>query len=661
MTREQQLRQTFDVFKPSGIIEVRAVGSKTFSGYYKDRSKLIADLLSHDDLTWYFVMNDIDEACYSREQHEKIVMLSKSSKTTSDKEITAIRWLLVDADPVRPSGVGATNEEKARALDTIGKVFNYLRGIGFSEPVVCDSGNGYHLMYNVKLKPDDSADVKKCLQALDMLFTDEYVSIDTSVFNPARITKVYGTIARKGADTEDRPHRASKILRVPQQIKLTSVSLIRKVGEILPEPEKPTYSNGYRDRFDIDEFIHKHNLPVHSDTTVGGIRKINLECCPFDENHKAPDAALFVMGSGAIGFHCFHNSCQDKSWRDVRRMYEPTAYDRMEQQNREYQPPKQIAEQTQGKAEHFTKFSAIKTIDTSQIVRIKTGIRELDGKLGGCKKGELSIWSGGNGSGKSTMLSQIALEAIDQGYNAALFSGELTQGRVKDWLTLQAAGRQNNLLSGNGLSYYTPNAVKEHIDAWIDDKLWVYDNDFGAKVGGIVADFKAHIDQFKTDIVIIDNLMSLDLSELKGEKYDRQTQLVLQLASLAKQYDVHIHFVCHPRKPTGFLRKADISGTADLTNAADNIFMMHRVNQDFKKQAGDFIGKLEADDLAKFDNVVEIMKNRDIGVIDEFVGLYYEPQSKRLLNEKHENRMYGWEYDYSREAFENAMNQELPF
>lgn len=662
MTREQSIRATFEIFKPEGVIEVRAMkDNKTFSGYYKDREQLVNDLAQYDDLTWYFVMNDIDEACYSREQHERITQMSKSSKTTGDKEITSIRWLLVDADPVRPSGVGSTDAEKKKALDTIGKVFNYLRGVGFSEPVVCDSGNGYHLMYNVCLETADSAEVKKFLLALDMLFTDAAVSVDTSVYNPARITKVYGTIAKKGANTKERPHRVSKILRVPQEINPTSVSLIRKVGSILPEPEKPTYSNGYRDRFDIDEFIHKHNLPVHSDTTVGGIRKINLECCPFDENHKAPDAALFVMGSGAIGFHCFHNSCQDKSWRDVRRLYEPTAYDRAEQRNREYQPPKVEVKPVQGEAEHFTPYNEIQNIDTSQIVRIPTGIIGLDSMLGGCKKGEMSIWSGGNGSGKSTLLSQMALEAIDRGFNVALFSGELTQGRVKDWLALQAAGRQNTLQSANGISYYVPQAVKEKIDDWIENRICVYNNDYGSKANSIVADFKAHVEKHQTDLIIIDNLMAMDLSEYRGEKYDRQSVLSKELSKLAKDCDVHVHFVCHPRKPNGFLRKADISGTADLTNQADNVFMVHRVNKDFSKTAGEFIGKLEADDLSQYDNVVEVMKNRDAGVLDKFVGLYYEPQSKRLLNEKHENRMYGWEYDYSREAFENAMNQEFPF
>ena len=173
--------------------------------------------------------------------------------------------------------------------------------------------------------------------------------------------------------------------------------------------------------------------------------------------------------------------------------------------------------------------------------------------------------------------------------------------------------------------------------------MWIYNNQYGIKVNSVIDDFVRHIEKHHTDVVIIDNLMSLDLTEIRGEKYDRQTTLVLTLSEFAKKYNVHIHFVCHPRKPVGFLRKSDISGSADLTNAADNVFMMHRVNQDFIRLGGEFLGKSEISKYEDFSNVIEIMKNRDLGVSDEFVGVYYEPESKRMLNYRQENKQFGWD------------------
>jgi hypothetical protein len=48
-----------------------------------------------------------------------------------------------------------------------------------------------------------------------------------------------------------------------------------------------------------------------------------LEECPFNPDHKAPDAAVFERADGSLGFKCFHSSCSGKSWKDVRVMFEP--------------------------------------------------------------------------------------------------------------------------------------------------------------------------------------------------------------------------------------------------------------------------------------------------------------------------------------------------
>ena len=648
MTREQSIRATFDIFKPDGIIEVRSMDGYTFSGYFKDRQRLVSELAKRDDKTWYFVMNDINDACYSREQSERILS-KKGLKTTGDKEIEVIRWILIDADPERPAGVSSTDEEKAKSKETIKRVYKYLKQEGFSDPVVCDSGNGYHLLYSVDMNVDDADYTKKFLQTLDMLFSDEYVKIDTAVFNPARITKVYGTIARKGANTPERPHRASGFVYIPEEIKKNSIHLLKKVISVLPEKPKPVYRNNSIEAFDIDDFIAKHGIRVKYEAKSGDVRKLVLEECPFDHNHKAPDSAIFVMNSGAIAFKCFHNSCSDKGWKDLRQMFDPECYERKQEQTRTFSPLPIVEKKeeapniTTDEAPHFLRMQDIEVVDRSQIVSIKTGIDALDKKLIGMNKGELSIWSGGNGSGKSTFLSQIAIETISRGFNVAMFSGELTSNRAKSWLQLQAAGRAHTRLSDNGVSYYVPKYKADAIDAWAADKLWIYNNQYGIKVNSVIDDFVRHMEKHHTDVVIIDNLMSLDLTEIRGEKYDRQTTLVLTLSEFAKKYNVHIHFVCHPRKPVGFLRKSDISGSADLTNAADNVFMMHRVNQDFIRLGGEFLGKSEISKYEDFSNVIEIMKNRDLGVSDEFVGVYYEPESKRMLNYRQENKQYGWD------------------
>lgn len=144
-------------------------------------------------------------------------------------------------------------------------------------------------------------------------------------------------------------------------------------------------------------------------------------------------------------------------------------------------------------------------------------------------------------------------------------------------------------------------------------------------------------------VFILDNLMALDIDLLEGDKNNKQKNLILQLKDFAKTNNVHIIIVAHPRKSLAFLRKADISGTADLTNAVDNVFIAHRVNQDFLKAGAEFYGQSQIQRYSCFGNVLEISKNRMYGVCDVLVGLHYELESRRFKNTPDENIHYGWE------------------
>lgn len=271
---------------------------------------------------------------------------------------------------------------------------------------------------------------------------------------------------------------------------------------------------------------------------------------------------------------------------------------------------------------------------------ISSGVRMIDYDIKGFALGELSVWSGGNGSAKSTFLNQLALETINQNYNVAIYSGELTSKRLMQWITLQASGKDNVI---NVSGFYKPtDEAKSKILYWLDGKLLVFDNAKGNKKDIILNSIKDVVEKKKVKVVIIDNLMSIDLDN--SSKYDEQSNFIKELSSLAKDLNIHIHFVCHPRKTTLFLRKNDISGTADLTNIADNVFILHRVGKDFIRNFKEtFDIKDDKYQLFNYSNVIEICKNREYGVQDEFIGLYYEKESKRLLNNLGEQKHFGWE------------------
>lgn len=132
-----------------------------------------------------------------------------------DRDVLVRRWLLVDADPIRDPLISATDAEKMLARQTVQDVRDFLRGHSWPEPLLADSGNGYHLLYRVDVPADDGGVVAGVLRALAQRFDTDRVKIDQSVFNPARICKLPGTFARKGDHTLLRPHRRARLLEVP--------------------------------------------------------------------------------------------------------------------------------------------------------------------------------------------------------------------------------------------------------------------------------------------------------------------------------------------------------------------------------------------------------------------------------------------------------------
>ena len=648
---ERQIRYTFELLKkPEDVIEVRCITSRSnYSGYFKNVDNIIKELPRYSNGNVYFVLNKISDGCYSREQHETFV--EKAKNTTSDGDISLREWLLIDVDPKRPSGVSSTNEEKNNAKLVINNVFSFLRDIGFAEPIVCDSGNGFHLLYKISLENTEANKLlmQTVLQVLDLYFSNGKCDIDKTVFNASRITKLYGTDSKKGNNTDDRPHRQSSILKVPKAIKETPYQLLLKVAGMMPAPEEKTYQNNYgKDRFDLKSFIRENNINVKSELNFQGGTKYILDHCLFDHSHKSKDAALFELQNGAVAYKCLHNSCSGHKWQDVRKMFEPNAYEkyyepqtrRITEKREEIVPQAQMKE----KGSKFLNFSEIEAKDRTQIVSIPSGFTQLDKMIIGFNKGEVSLWSGKNGAAKSTIINQIAINAVDKNFKGVIFSGELPSHKMKNWVHLQCAGRQFTQKNDKFDNlFFVKKSVSEKIDFWLKDKLFVYNNEYGNNFEQLMCDVEEFVVEKGIDFVILDNLMALSLLTLDGDKYERQTQFINRICTSVKKFNYHIHIIAHPRKQTGFLRKDDISGNADLTNAVDNVFIAHRNNNDYKRAIGDFFPKEMFAELTRCDNYIEVCKNRDLGVIDYLVGFYYEIESKRLLNEMYENRTYGWQ------------------
>ena len=643
----QQVEKWWEVFKNwHELTEIRIIGQgKTFSGYFSDVDTLTRCVEPYDTEGYqvYFTLNKVDTACDARQQLNRIIRVNREP-TTSDGDIIERTHVLIDLDPKRPAGVSASNEELEMAHRKAVAVYNYLLDQGFTEPIVARSGNGYHVVVpcHMPSTPETTELVKNFLRALSVMFSDSHVEVDEKVFNAARICKLYGATARKGASTPDRPWRLAEIVRVPEDIQPTPRAYFEKVAKVMMNDE-PRRSAG---QCSLEEFLHRHGI-VYKDTRVAGGTKYILDHCPFNENHKGKDAAIFRSDSGAIGFFCFHNSCSGKTWRDVRLLFEPDAYTEKYRPQRfttTPTPPPPIVE-TDEKGKVWLSMADVRKQPFSPDDFIPSGITGIDKRGIGFKRGMVSVWTGKRGCGKSSLLNMLILNAAQRGFKSALWTGELTADMVKQWLYLQAAGKRYNHRVFGTDYYITADTVIPDIDSWMDDKMRLYNNNYGENFQTIEQQVRTLHGEWGVDNVLLDNLMVLDIKSLDEEKYDRQGVLMQRLVDLAKELNIHIHLVAHPHKSLGYVRIDNIGGSGDISNKADNVFIMSRVNNDFKATAGEFLEKLDLVDIVSSGctNIIEIAKFRAKGTLmGDIVKLWFEEESNRLKNYDTENIVYNW-------------------
>lgn len=640
------------IVEPGEIFELRILNNnkKTDirSGYFKDPDIALEELKKQNlqGCNVYMVLNSINDACSARQQFGKFL---QGCTTTSDNDIVGRNWLPIDIDPVRPAGTSSSEAELKEAYAVMEKVFKYLESMGFNRPIMATSGNGWHLLYKIALAntSENKELVGNVLKTLNAYFGNDKAKVDKANSNAARVFKLYGTAAQKGNSTEDRPHRMSQIQWTPQEVMVNDKALLEKVARSMAaEPEKKAYNNHDPKHFDLGAWLDKYEIEYEVEECKD-YTKFILPVCPFNEAHTGKDAVLLQFSNGAICFKCFHDSCQDHTWQELRQMYEPDAYE----QKRQYTEKKMYQSYNRDAVKirdiepepdepEFFDFDDIMKMKTEPAHYIKSGITAFDKKYRGFKKGNVTALSGYTGGAKSTLLSQLVLNAINAGNKVAVFSGELDAKDYGEWMALQAAGKLHVSQTDFDDYYQVNEDVMPKIAEWLRGKFFLYNNRFGFNYSKMIERIKQKIVAEQLDMVFIDNLMALDISSLSDTELNQQKAFAWNLHEIAMAMDVHICVVCHPKKPTGLLSRYDISGSSNLANTFDNIIYSYRTNQEFHNFYKQYYGQEFTGDCT---NALYVAKSRFGSVDDKFIPLWYEKSTKRLLNDKSEYVRYGWD------------------
>lgn len=288
----------------------------------------------------------------------------------------------------------------------------------------------------------------------------------------------------------------------------------------------------------------------------------------------------------------------------------------------------------EGQTSNYIKEMAdVKFVDISKIPTISTGIDDLDFILsGGYKVGQLILQSGERGNGKSTWASQQVVEALKQGYNAFIYSGEMPDFFVKSWIDRQIIGKQ-----------FLTNSEIDKCEDWYRGRLFLFDNTVVADDdhSGLLKAIEQVIRAKDVKFILIDNLMTALECDSNDALYRQQSNFVGKLADIAKKYVVVIMLIAHPRKRvpgmTNFTSD-DVSGSADITNRVDIVMSYDRVYDS------------KGNEVDPNERKMTVTKNRLTGKItspNREIYLFYSDESKRIV---------GKDRNFQRDYFNNVTN-----
>lgn len=279
------------------------------------------------------------------------------------------------------------------------------------------------------------------------------------------------------------------------------------------------------------------------------------------------------------------------------------------------------------------------------VEREYTNISELDYLLKGVEYGKLSLWSGITNHGKTTLMIQFAKECLKQHKKIFYFSGEQTSSEFKNYLYVGMCNKQQlDFIQDQHNKKIYDTKPKDELIKYFDNiyskDLFIYDNDI--QNNNIFTMIKTMENAYKQGVRIffIDNFMQLDNSE----KLEEQTKIVEMFKRFARDKNVIINLVAHPRK-TQFMKCRltifDIAGTQNIANKSANICSIIRTdilpNNEYEE-----VEKVlfkSGYNIKKCDGIVEVIKTKGnnckmVGLVYDFDTKTYKEAPKLTENEK---------------------------
>lgn len=290
--------------------------------------------------------------------------------------------------------------------------------------------------------------------------------------------------------------------------------------------------------------------------------------------------------------------------------------------------------------------SDVEPTEYEDVDGVTTGLKAIDDELMRLFFGTLTIVSGQPGSGKSSLLTQLACNSLDNDISTWLFSGELPNGVEKSWFNYIFAGPRNitDAISRRGNPYKKISTTTlAEINKTYKGRWHIYRDDYDNILDKLIASMTDTVRKYGARCLILDNFMCID-TETSEEELRSQTDTIKKLIEFAKKYQVAVILVCHPRKMDAGTNVGiyDIAGTSNIVNLAHRTIGLRRVTDAERENAAKYSEKRRQ--LLKYDVIVTVVKDRMFGRQNIDVGLYYDPASRRFFSDMDEyDRRFSWD------------------
>ena len=273
--------------------------------------------------------------------------------------------------------------------------------------------------------------------------------------------------------------------------------------------------------------------------------------------------------------------------------------------------------------------------NTESKERVLSGIRSLDYLTKGFEMGCITIWTGQTNAGKTTVMTMITKQTIEQGEKVFYFNGEQTKDDFKNNLYRQSVERKYIYEKQYKTScvfdqYVAPEEVRR-LDNLYGNSLFVYNNEMKRTIDFLLKAMEEVRINYGIRVFVLDNFMQIDTSS--SDEYREQKDIMEKLRTFAVNKNVHIHLVAHPRKTDKTNPRItiyDVMGSSNLVNKAYNVISIIRVDI-LDKEESEYkrLTKLlfkEKYDISKTGTVLEVLKTK--GTACGVVPLTYEPITK---------------------------------